>query len=86
VRLLNLMETCNETCNETCKTCNNGHLAHPLQVTIAGGIAGPNMVRCRNPVPAANRKGSLYLYRGVSVRRLKGQYKFTLDQHEHSHL
>jgi hypothetical protein len=78
VRLLNLMETCNEICN-------NGHLEHPLQVAIAGGIAGPNMVRCRNPVPAANRKGSRYLYRGVSVR-LKGQYKSTLDQHERSHL
>jgi hypothetical protein len=29
-------------------------------VSIAGGIAGPNMVRCRIPVPAANRKYSLF--------------------------
>jgi hypothetical protein len=57
------MRTCNETCN--------GLLEQPLQVAIAGGIAGPNMVRCRTPVPAANRKDSRHLYR-VSVRSLEG--------------
>jgi hypothetical protein len=52
VRLLTLIGTYNETCDETC----NEHCEHPLQVAIAGGIAGPNIVRCRTPVPAANRE------------------------------